>query len=97
MPGRPLTILSRKVWEAKDPAVGGYLQQTYGGRCQICQATFARRDGKPFFEARYIVSRVARRWLDTPGNSLCLCPTCLAKTLHGTPPRPDPRAEHRAP
>ncbi|PXW30397.1 UNVERIFIED_CONTAM: hypothetical protein DES50_108207 [Williamsia faeni] len=78
------TFLSRKVWEPRDPAVRAYLLQTYGGRCQICQATFPRRDGEPFFEARYIVSRVARRWLDTPGNSLCLCPTCLAKTLHGS-------------
>jgi hypothetical protein len=77
-------ILSRKVWEQRDPAVRAYLLQTYGGRCQICQTTFPRRDGQPFFEARYIVSRVARRWLDTPGNSLCLCPTCLAKTLHGS-------------
>ena len=78
------TILSRKVWEAKNPAVRAYLLQTYGGQCQICQTTFARRDGRPFFEARYFVPRVARRWLDTPGNSLCLCPTCLAKTLHGS-------------
>jgi hypothetical protein len=77
-------LLSRKVWEAKDPAVRAYLLQTYGGRCQICQATFPRRDGQPFFDARYIVSRVERRWLDTPGNSICLCPTCLAKTLHGS-------------
>lgn len=78
------TFLSRKVWEQRDPAVRAYLLNTYGGRCQICQTTFPRRDGQPFFEARYIVSRVARRWLDTPGNSLCLCPTCLAKTLHGS-------------
>jgi hypothetical protein len=77
-------FLSRKVWESRDAAVRAYLSNTYGGRCQICQSTFPRRDGQPFFEARYIVSRVARRWLDTPGNSLCLCPTCLAKTLHGS-------------
>jgi hypothetical protein len=76
--------LSRKVWEPRDPAVRAYLVQTYGGRCQICGSTFPRRDGEPYFEARYIVSRVARRWLDTPGNCLCLCPTCLAKTLHGS-------------
>jgi hypothetical protein len=75
--------LSRKVWEPRDPAVRAYLLHTYGGRCQICQSTFPKRDGEPYFEARYIVSRVARRWLDTPGNCLCLCPTCLAKTLHG--------------
>jgi hypothetical protein len=82
--GARFKFLSQKVWERRDPAVRAYLLQTYGGRCQICQATFPRRDGQPFFEARYIVSRVARRWLDTPGNSLCLCPTCLAKTLHGS-------------
>jgi hypothetical protein len=82
--GARFNFISQKVWESKDPAVRAYLLETYGGRCQICQATFPRRDGQPFFEARYIVSRVARRWLDTPGNSLCLCPTCLAKTLHGS-------------
>ncbi|ORB68790.1 sacsin N-terminal ATP-binding-like domain-containing protein [Mycolicibacterium tusciae] len=82
--GDRFKLLSRKVWEARDPAVRAYLLHTYGGRCQICQATFPRRDGQPFFEARYIVSRVEQRWLDTPGNSLCLCPTCLAKTLHGS-------------
>jgi hypothetical protein len=83
-PDDRFTFLPRKVWEARDPEVRTYLLQTYGGRCQICQATFPRRDGHPFFEARYIVPRTARRWLDTPGNSLCLCPTCLAKTLHGS-------------
>jgi len=77
-------FLPRKAWEPRDPAVRAYLNQTYGGRCQICQATFPRRDGEPFFEARYIVPRVSRRWLNTPGNCLCLCPTCLAKTLHGS-------------
>lgn len=76
-------FLPRKVWEPKDPAVRAYLVSAYGGRCQICQTTFPRRDGQPYFEARYIVSRTERRWLDTPANSLCLCPTCLAKTLHG--------------
>jgi hypothetical protein len=82
--GDRFQFLSRKIWERRDPAVRAYLLNTYGGRCQICLTTFPRRDGQPFFEARYIVSRVERRWLDTPGNSLCLCPTCLAKTLHGT-------------
>lgn len=93
--GARFKVLSRKVWEPRDPAVRAYLLQTYGGRCQICQATFARRDGQPFFEARYIVSRVARRWLDTPGNSLCLCPTCLAKTLHGSSKAADILSELR--
>lgn len=79
-----LKVISRKVWEARDPAVRAYLLQTYGGRCQICHTTFPRRDGQPFFEARYIVPRTERRWLDTPGNSLCLCPTCFAKMLYGS-------------
>lgn len=82
--GERFKSVPRKVWEPKDPAVRAYLLSTYGGRCQICQTTFPRRDGRPYFEARYIVSRTEGRWLDTPANSLCLCPTCLAKTLHGT-------------
>ena len=61
-----------------------YLNQTYGGRCQICQTTFPQRNGDAYFDAKYLVSPNAGRWVDTPGNALSLCPTCLAKMLHGS-------------
>lgn len=82
-------VVPRKAWETRDPTVREYLAQTYGGSCQICSSTFPRRDGKPFFEAKYLISPTAARWVDTPGNSLCLCPTCLAKMLHGSVDGPD--------
>lgn len=82
-------IVPRKEWEARDPSVREYLLRTYGGRCQICGATFVRRDGKPYFEAKYLVSPTVARWTDANGNALCLCPTCLAKLLHGSVDGPD--------
>ena len=51
---RVLAIVPRKSWEIRDPAVREYLEQTYGGHCQICSATFPRGDGRPFFEAKYL-------------------------------------------
>jgi hypothetical protein len=75
--------VNRREWEARDPAVRAYLLNTYGGRCQICGMTFPRRDGQPYFEARYLVPRLAARWIDHPGNALCLCATCFAKLLYG--------------
>jgi hypothetical protein len=82
-------VIPRKEWEARDPAIREYLLQTYGGRCQICDGGFERRDGQPYFEAKYVVSPTKARWLDTPANALCLCPMCLAKMLHGSIEAPD--------
>jgi len=31
----------------------------------------------------YLVSRTGARWIDRPGNVLCLCATCCAKFQHG--------------
>lgn len=74
----------RKVWEKKEGAVRGFLQAEYRGQCQVCRAAFQRRDGEPYFEGLYLVSRTQARWLDRPGNVLCLCPTCCAKFLYGS-------------
>ncbi|MBI4608002.1 MAG: hypothetical protein HY726_03205 [Candidatus Rokubacteria bacterium] len=74
----------RREWEAQSPEVRAYLKEQYAGRCQICQGSFARRDGEPYFEAKYLVSRTEARWIDRPGNAICLCPTCLAKFLYGS-------------
>lgn len=74
----------RKVWEAKDGEVRAFLREEYGGRCQICSETFHRRDGEPYFEGVYVVSRTGARWLDNAGNVLCLCANCTAKFEHGS-------------
>lgn len=68
-----------KNWEGKDNGVRAFLLEQYSGRCQICQAAFLKRDGQPYFEARYLVSYTKARWIDRPGNALCLCATCSAK------------------
>ncbi len=73
----------RKVWEAKDSATRHFVEEQYGGRCQICDDTFHKRDGHPYFEALYLVARTKARWIDRPGNVLCLCATCCAKLQHG--------------
>jgi hypothetical protein len=75
--------VSRRVWEAKDSAVRHFLLEQYDGHCQVCSETFAKRDGTPYFEGVYLVSRVRGRWVDRPGNVLCLCASCSAKFQHG--------------
>ncbi|MEH1053687.1 hypothetical protein V6U89_00500 [Micromonospora sp. CPCC 206171] len=76
-------VLGRKVWDDKDPAVRQFLLKQYDGRCQICAATFPKRDGTPYFEVLRLVSHTAAAWIDRQGNALCLCPTCTSKFLHG--------------
>lgn len=73
----------RKAWEAKDSATRQFVEEQYYGSCQICEETFYKRDGRPYFEALYLVARTKARWIDRPGNVLCLCATCCAKLQHG--------------
>ena len=72
-----------KVWDGKDPETREYLEQQYGGKCQICGEVFPKRDGKPYFEALYLESYKTASWLDIPENTLCLCPNHLRRFLHG--------------
>jgi len=76
---------------AKDNVVRTFLREQYGGRCQICQYTFLKRSGEPYFEGLYLVSRTAADWIDRPGNVLCLCANCCAKFQHGSVDADDPR------
>ena len=72
-------------WESKNTEiVRGFLKNIYGGNCQICDNTFPKRDGSAYFEGLYIVSFSKARWIDRPGNVLCLCPNCCAKFQHGS-------------
>jgi hypothetical protein len=75
--------VSRRAWEAKDSAVRHFLLEQYDGRCQVCGETFATRDGTPYFEGLYLVSRLRGRWVDRPGNVVCLCASCCAKFQYG--------------
>jgi hypothetical protein len=82
--GERFRRVPRTVWEAKNGEVRAFLREEYGGRCQICGETFNRRDGEPYFEGVYVVSRTGARWLDNAGNVLCLCANCTAKFEHGS-------------
>ena len=73
-----------RVWEAKNYEVRTFLKEQYGGKCQICNSTFSKRNSEPYFEGLYLVSHTHARWLDRPGNVLCLCANCCAKFEHGT-------------
>lgn len=72
-----------RIWEQKNSAVRAFLQEEYRGNCQICGYTFAKRNGEPYFEGLYLVSRTRAAWIDRPGNVLCLCANCCAKFEHG--------------
>lgn len=71
------------VWEARNGQTRHFLIEQYGGRCQICGETFLKRSGDPYFEGTFLVSRLRGRWLDRPGNIVCLCANCCAKFEYG--------------
>ncbi len=82
--GERFDFVKVRKWEGKNHDTRFKLQQWYGGRCQICGLTFAKRNGEPYFEGLYLVSRIQARWIDRPGNVLCLCANCCAKFQHGS-------------
>ena len=61
-----------KQWEPKNSDTRIKLQNWYDGKCQICGTTFTKRYGGRYFEGLYLVSRAHARWIDRPGNVLCL-------------------------
>lgn len=71
------------ILEGPDEQVRVYLENIYGGKCQICGKTFPERNSDPFFIANYIVPREKARFCDTPANALCLCADHFAKWQHG--------------
>ena len=74
--------------EPPNEAVRASLFDWYQGKCQICGDTWPKRDGNPYFTAAYIIERQHKRWLDEPGNALCLCARHFAQwrlaTKHAT-------------
>ena len=78
-------VVLTKRWQDKNEATRTFLHSQYDGRCQICDFTFAKRsDGSPYFEGVYLVSYKRARWVDRPGNVLCLCPNHVSEFLYGT-------------
>lgn len=78
------TRISKRKWEDKDNQVRVFLNEQYGGNCQICGNTFPKRDGQNYFEGLYLISHTKQSWIDRAGNVLCLCPTCCSKFLYGS-------------
>lgn len=75
--------VSIKKWTEKNKDTRYFLEEQYHGKCQICGYTFIKRDGKPYFEGLYMVSRTKAEWIDRPGAVICLCANCCAKFEHG--------------
>jgi hypothetical protein len=71
-------------WEDKNPDVRSFLSKEYDGRCQVCEETFTKRNGEPYFEGLYLVSHTKAGWIDQRGNVLCLCANCCARFIHGS-------------
>ncbi|MBA3275152.1 MAG: hypothetical protein H0T72_05100 [Chloroflexia bacterium] len=80
---RTRTVVT-KDWEAKNPQVRSFLKEEYAGKCQICSDSFPKRDGETYFECVYLERHIAARWIDRPGNVMCLCASCSAKFEHGS-------------
>jgi hypothetical protein len=76
-------IVSATVWENKENSVRAFLKEQYQGKCQICGYSFIKANGEPYFEGLYLVSIIHKKWIDRPGNVLCLCANCCAKFRYG--------------
>lgn len=59
-----------------------FLYQQYQGKCQVSGQTFAKANGKNYFEAVTLVSRLDAEHLNHPGNMLCLSADTAAKFMH---------------
>ena len=82
--GGSSTLTLRKKWKSKNDSVRTSFIEWYGGRCQICGSTFIQRNGEPYFEGLYLVSRIEADWVDREGNVLCLCAEHSAMFQFGT-------------
>jgi len=71
--------------ECKNPQTKEFLLQEYNGKCQITwDQQFPKRDGKPYFEACYLIPREKAEWVDNPGNVFCLSAEYSARWQFGT-------------
>jgi len=61
-----------------------FLYRQYQGRCQVLGCTFAKADGKNYFEAVTLVSRLDAAHLNHPGNMLCLSADMAAKFMYAS-------------
>jgi len=60
-----------------------FLYELYQGKCQVSGQTFVQANGKQYFEAVTLVSRLDAEHLNNPGNMLCLSADTAAKFMYG--------------
>ena len=66
--------------EAVPPALRALLEGVHQGKCQICDFTFKKRDGKPYFEIHHLEPDKGHH----PMNVLVICPNCHAQLENAT-------------
>jgi hypothetical protein len=59
-----------------------FLWMEYAGHCQVTGNTFPKRDGRNYFEALTLVSRLGVDHLNDPGNMICLSAEMAARFQH---------------
>ena len=75
-----------QVWT--NPMEKEFLEQMYGGFCQICNEHIEKYDHSIYFEAINVLKTAMlddqyKEALELGWNSLCLCPNCAAKYKYG--------------
>jgi hypothetical protein len=81
-------VTERSLLEGPNEAVRVALHEWYRGKCQICGETWPEHDGRPYFAAAYLVERRHARWIDEPGNAICLCAEHFAQWRHAAKETP---------
>jgi predicted restriction endonuclease len=68
-------VLQKGRAEAVPPALRALLGAIHQGKCQICEFTFKKRDGTPYFEIHHLEPNKGHH----PMNVLVICPNCHAQ------------------
>ena len=73
-------VLQKGRAEAVPPVLRALLEAIHQGKCQICDFTFKKRDGKPYFEIHHLEPDKGHH----PMNVLVICPNCHAQLENAT-------------
>jgi 5-methylcytosine-specific restriction endonuclease McrA len=73
-----VTVAPRERYEGVSASLRALLKAIYEGRCQICEFTFQKRNGEPYFEVHHIDPDDGHQ----PQNLLVLCANCHAQMEH---------------
>lgn len=73
-------VLQKGQAEAVPSSLRALLEAVHQGKCQICDFTFKKRDGHPYFEIHHIEPAKGHH----PMNVLVICPNCHAQFENAT-------------